>query len=647
MLKVMRDSFHHLKWVLIAVVVAFIFGFVFIDMGMGGAPGVSETAEFAAKVNGDTITLPEFDRAMYYAEENYKQIYGGQFTPEMAEAMGLKKQVLGSLVDQELLLQEAERLNLNASPEEIRAKIRTIPLLNPDGKFVGAELYHRYITRVGYRNAADFEEALAREITLEKMESALRNAVVVSPKAAEAEYRRISENAKIRYVLYPTAREAAAVTVTPAEIEAFYKANQPKYTHTEQRQVKYLLAETNRLRNQNVPSEALLRQRYESTRESYKRPDAAKVLHILVKVEPNAAPEVDAAAKAKAEGLVAQLRGGADFATLARLNSDDPSSAGNGGDMGFVERGQTVPSFEQAIFSLPLNQVSDAIRSPEYGYHIVKVTERRPPGYRSFEEVRAELSSQVAEQMAKDQARDEVARVSAQMRTKKPATAEEFAAYANDKLTSNDTGWFQKTDQIPGLGHNPVVTTWAFTAKKGDVGEPIGTSRGAIVPYLADIRPAGVPPLNEIRAKVDTDARMAKARDVARQALATAMAGAANVDTIAAKIGLSAAEATVSRQGFVAGLTGDTTALVEAAMAANLGEIKGPVLVGEGAVAFEVKEQKKVTPQELAENRDQYLDSLRQQEARNLRRVLLERLRKTSKVEENETLTKTAERAPA
>src|SRR5688572_16856572 len=124
MLKVMRDSFHHLKWVLIAVVAAFIFGFVFIDMGMGGAAGAKETAEFAARVNGDTISFRDFDRAMYFAEENYKQIYGGQFTPEMAEAMGLKKQVLGSLVDQELLLQEAERLNLSASAEEIRKKIR-------------------------------------------------------------------------------------------------------------------------------------------------------------------------------------------------------------------------------------------------------------------------------------------------------------------------------------------------------------------------------------------------------------------------------------------------------------------------------------------------------------------------------------------
>ena len=126
MLKVMRDSFHHLKWILIAVVAAFIFGFVFIDMGLGGSSiggSAPDTRAFAARVNGETIAVNDYYRALANLEQMYEQMYGQQFTPEMAQQMGLPKQVLDSLVDQRLLAQEARRMNLDASPEEVRKKL--------------------------------------------------------------------------------------------------------------------------------------------------------------------------------------------------------------------------------------------------------------------------------------------------------------------------------------------------------------------------------------------------------------------------------------------------------------------------------------------------------------------------------------------
>ena len=229
MLKLMRDNFQQLKWALLAVVAAFIVGFVFFDMGLGGpsANGNQDTRSYAARVNGESISLREYDRALYYTEKNYEQMYRQALTPDMIAGMGLPKQVLDSLVDQKLLLQEARRLHLAASPEEVRAKILQIPTLNPDGKFVGNELYSRYVTgSLGYQSPAEFEEELAREITLQKMESALAHSLVISPKTVETEYRRVTENAKIRYVLHAASREATNVSVTPAEVQQYYNAHQ-------------------------------------------------------------------------------------------------------------------------------------------------------------------------------------------------------------------------------------------------------------------------------------------------------------------------------------------------------------------------------------------------------------------------------------
>jgi peptidyl-prolyl cis-trans isomerase D len=642
MLKLMRDSFQHLKWILVAIVAIFIL-FIFVDWGAGGAGGGAgaDTRAYAARVNGETITSREFERSLYYMEKQYEQMYKQPLAPEVVAQMGLPKQVLDSLVDQHLLLQEARRLHLTATPEEIRQKILEVPTLNPDGKFVGQELYNRYVTMVGFQSAAEFEEELAREITINKMESALQSAIVVSPKSAEAEYRRVSESARIKYVLYPAARETANVTVTPAEVQAYYTAHQAQYTHGEQRAAKYLIGDYARLRATITPSDAELRKIYNQRHEEFKAAEGAHILHILIKVEPGSAPAVEAAAKAKAESIVKQLRAGADFAKLAQESSGDPSSSSKGGDMGWVDKGTTVEPFDTAAFSIPLNTISDPIHSKEFGYHIIKVVERRGAGYRPFEEVRDRIAALTVDQQAKDRARDEITRIAAKIKENKPKTAAEFTALAGGNITANDTQWFGKADTIAGLGNNSAFSAWAFSAKQNDVGDIIGTQRGPIIPYLYSIRAAGIAPLEEVKAKVENDAKLEKARQLAQQALMRSLP-AATVDALGAKLSLPSLEANINRQGYIAGFNGDTSALVDAAMTAPVGEVKGPVMTGDGAVMFQVIEQKRADAAALAQNRAQYMDTLRQQESRNLRATLLQKLRKASTIDINKKLVEPA-----
>jgi len=641
MLKLMRDSFQHLKWILVAIVAIFIL-FIFVDWGAGGAGGgaAADSRTYAARVNGETISSREFERSLYYMEKQYEQMYKQPLAPEVVAQMGLPKQVLDSLVDQHLLLQEARRLHLTATPEEIRQKILEVPTLNPDGKFVGQELYNRYVTMVGFQSPAEFEEELAREITINKMESALQSAIVVSPKAAEAEYRRVSESARIKYILYPAAREVANVTVTPAEVQQYYTAHQAQYTHGEQREAKYLIGDYARLRATINPSDAELRKIYNQRHEEFKAAEGAHILHILIKVEPGSAPAVEAAAKAKADGIVKQLRAGADFAKLAQENSGDPSSSGKGGDMGWVDKGTTVEPFDTAAFTIPLNTISDPIHSKEFGYHIIKVLERRGAGYRPFEEVRDRIAALTVDQQAKDRARDEITRIAAKIKDNKPKSAAEFTALASGNVTSNDTQWFGKADTIAGLGNNSAFSAWAFNAKQNEVGDIIGTQRGPIIPYLYSIRAAGVAPLEEVKAKVENDAKLEKARQLAQQALAK-MLPAPTVDAAGVKLSLPALEANINRQGYVAGFNGDTSALVDAAMAAPVGEVRGPVMTGDGAVLFQVIEQKRADAAALAQNRAQYIDTLRQQESRNLRATLLQKLRKASTIDINKKLIET------
>src|SRR5512140_863469 len=234
MLKVMRSGFQHLKWILIFIVFLFVL-FIFVDWGAGGAGGQkSGDRGYIARVNGDTIPVSAYERSLYFAEKNYEQMYNQPLTPELREALGLPQQVVTSLIDQQLMLQQAKKLDLDATPEEVRKRILEIPVLNPDGKFVGQDLYERYVRSIGFGSASEFEAEITREVTLSKLESAMQNSIVIPPQLAEAEYRRRSESAKIQYFVYPVERAMATTSVTPAEVQQYYQTNIAKYAHPEQ-----------------------------------------------------------------------------------------------------------------------------------------------------------------------------------------------------------------------------------------------------------------------------------------------------------------------------------------------------------------------------------------------------------------------------
>src|SRR5688572_32252197 len=122
MLKVMRDSFQHLKWILVFIIVIFVL-FVFVDWGTQGSAGAAAAESYAARVNGETIPVDDFRRALYFTEQRYQQMYGQPVTAEMRSAMGLPRQVLNSLIEERLMLQEAREMSLAATPGEVRREI--------------------------------------------------------------------------------------------------------------------------------------------------------------------------------------------------------------------------------------------------------------------------------------------------------------------------------------------------------------------------------------------------------------------------------------------------------------------------------------------------------------------------------------------
>lgn len=637
MLKLMRDNLKHLKWVLIFVVVVFVF-FVFAEWGASGLSGGGATAGFAARVNRDVVSLAEYQRTMALTEQRFEQAYGQRITEEMRNQLDLPRQVLNSLVEQRLLLQEARRLDLEPTPEELRQRILEIPVLNPGGQFVGEELYARFVTaQLGYPNTSAFERELARDLTIAKLDSAIFNSVAIPAASVEREYRRRNESARIRYVLAPADRFLDQVQVSPEEVEAFYRANTGRYSHPEQRRIDYLLADESRIRSQINPDDAELRRQYQANREQYQTPEQVSASHILLSVPAGATPSEEAAIEQQARELVAKLRAGADFAALAREHSADPGSAANGGSLGFFGRGMMVSEFEDAAFSQPVGQIGDAVRT-QFGFHIIRVDERREPATQPFEEVKDQLRQSVVDERARSQARDRLAQIRARLEQQRPINSQKLAAAADNFVSHNTSPFFHRTGNIEGLGAVPELSTWAFRAEEGELGPIINTPEGPVVPWVRQSRPAGVTPLDEIRARVENDARRDKATGVASDRLKAAQQQAGGLDAAGASLDLNVREGAVRRDGSLSGVSGDLGPIVDAAFQAQPGQLAGPFTTPEGALLIEVVEQQKFDPAKFAEERGSLEESMRRSEAMRLRTALLDRLRRNARVELNPDL---------
>ena len=350
MLKTFRDNFKRLKWILWAVIAVFIV-FVFVDWGMG-TTRVDTNAETAAEIGGYKISVAEFQREYRDTEQRYRQMYGGNLNADMLQALNLPSLVVGNMVDRHILRQEASKLGLAVTDDELQSRILNMkdsqgrPIFLRDGAFVGQETYRRVLASAQMTPAV-FESQTRDEILIEKLNRFYTNSAFVSDQDVQDDYASRMVKAKISYVMLPAA-PGAAPSISDAEAETYFKANSAEYTQPEKRKAKYLVVETAKLRANITVTDAEIAADYSANAAQYRTQEEVSARHILYKSD--GTPQQDEAAKAKAEAALKKLRAGADFAELAKNESEDPGSKTLGGDLGSFGRGRMVKEFEEAAF---------------------------------------------------------------------------------------------------------------------------------------------------------------------------------------------------------------------------------------------------------------------------------------------------------
>ncbi len=596
MLDRMRRHQGWLKWSLALVVLTFVFFYVpdFLT-----PTGTGATGDAVATVQGRTVTVGDFTRAYNAQMNQFRSAYGGNMSDAMLRQLGLDRQVLQQLIDQQAVLAEAQRLGITATDAEVRDRIMGIPAFQENGQFIGEQRY-RQLLRLQRPpiTAAQFEEEIRNSVVLDKMRATLTEWISVSDAEADAEYRKRNEKVTLELASFPTVSYLDKVQVTDADVAAYFEQSKETYRIGERRKVRYLLLDVQAIRaNITVPEQDIQRA-YRQNIDQYTQTEQVRASHILL----NADATNEAEVRKKAEGILAQVKAGADFEALAKANSQDPASAARGGDLDFFGKGRMVPEFEAVAFSLPVGQTSDLVRT-QYGFHIIRVTDKKAAEVQPLDAVRPQITEQLRFERAQTRVRDLATAIAAELKT--PADLDKAAASRG--LQVQESALFTRTEPIPGLGASPEVSEQAFTLEQGKVSGPLQTGTGVVFLTVTGSEAARVPALAEVKERATTDLKRKKAQDMARaqaQSVAATLKNAGNFAAAVKAAGLTLRTGEDLARGAAVPEVGPSPAVDQVAFSLPVGSVSDPITTPNGAVIVRVANRTTVSADELSKNRD-------------------------------------------
>ena len=344
MLDRMRRHQGWLKWSLGLVVLTFVF--FYVPDFLSPPAGAGATSDAVATVQGRPITVSDFTRAYNAQMAQFRNAYGGNMSPAMLRQLGMDRQVLQQMIDQEAVLAEATRLGISATDAEVRERIVSIPAFQENGQFIGEQRY-RQLLRLQRPpiTAAQFEDEIRNSVILDKMRATLTEWITVSETEADAEYRRRNEKVSLELVSFPTVSFLDQVQVTDAEVAGYFEQGKETYRIGERRKVRYLLLDGQAIRNNITVPEQDIQRAYRQNIDQYCEIRAGPG-------QPHPAEhrrQGRSGRATKAEDLLKQIKGGADFATLAKANSQESASASKGGESRLLRQGPDGAGLAEVI----------------------------------------------------------------------------------------------------------------------------------------------------------------------------------------------------------------------------------------------------------------------------------------------------------
>jgi peptidyl-prolyl cis-trans isomerase D len=499
MITMMRRYRKALQIGLLIVIAVFVATSVFV-FGSSGLRG--DPTDSVATVNGEAISLEAYQRRYQEYVSAYSATLRERFSPEAAERTGLPQMVIQDVVQETLIFQRARAERLAVNDEELNAHIHAIPNFQDNGRF-SLKLYEEVLRRNNLTKTV-FEGDIRRRLTRIKVENIVRYGVKLTEGEIEQAFVHNREEVRAAWALIELAPLIAATTTTDAELEAYLKEHAAEFRLPERRRVQYLtFAPKDFIR---TVSEAEVEKYYADHAAEFETPRQVKAAHILVRVGETGGSAAEDKARAKVADIIRRAKAGEDFAKLAKELSEDRASAENGGELGFVGKGEMVPAFEAAVFALKKGEVSAEPLRTAFGFHAIKVTDVREGGKKPLREVAAQIRERLQTEPAEQAARAKAEEVRAKL-----LTAADFQEQAKSLGLSPVEVTISRRPRTGEMAPADTIEETAFALAKNSVSQPIKTPAGFMVLKNVEELPSAVPPLAAIKETVAASVKRRKA----------------------------------------------------------------------------------------------------------------------------------------
>ncbi len=487
MLKFMRK--HANSWfikVMMGMIVVTFVGF----FGWNAAQGPF-TRDVVATVDGEPLSLSEYQAAYRQTYELVRRMYGGALDEAALNRLQLGRQAIETIIRSRLQSRQARLAGISISNEELARHIQSRPAFQRNGRF-DRSLYLGILRRNRVPVAA-YEEEQREILLLGRMESIIRDSVKVTGPEIEDAYRWSREGVKVRYMIFPPNRLEKEVKVKEDDLRAFFDREKGRFRVPKKVRAAYLFADIQSFERSVKVTEEAVAQAYEARKEEFREVARRKARHILMKVRPETKPDDVAKAKNKAEGLLRRLRDGEDFAVLAKKFSDDPNAA-DGGKLGAVARGELDPAFEKALFAMKAGEVKGPVKTP-FGFHIIRLDAIEPERLRPLSEVKASLMDGLRAARAAADARDAIEKFWVEV--------SEGRAFDSFPETAGIKRGVSKFFSADGKGlpvpDSRKVAAAALRLAKGELSDPIEGESGWYMVRVTAEQASRIPDLKEVR----------------------------------------------------------------------------------------------------------------------------------------------------
>ncbi len=590
----MRRNVKSLAPTLWIVIAAFIIA-IFAVWGGAGRLGEARAANTIAKVGKEKISADLYYQNLRQRLETLKKEFK-ELNRNFIEQLNIPQQVLEQIIQQSLLLQMAQDMGIDATPEEMREKIVSYPVFQKDGKFVGFEEYKRILdwSRIPI---SEFEQSLRKEIILEKLIKVLTAGVAITEEELWENYKKNNESAKMEFVVAEAEKIEIKEDPSYEEIKAYFEQNKEKFQIPEKRDGVMVFLATEDLKNEIELEDPEIEDYYKDNQSQFAEPEKTKVSRIYLPYEDKEKELV----KAEGQNILKKIQNGEDFSGLAKKHSKD-EKATDGGDWGLLDWKRLSSREQEEIESLASGQ-SSGLLELEDGISLLKVTEKTPALTKPLEDVKDKITTLLKDQKARELADTRASHLENRARKEKSLDV----AAQKIGLKIRNTGLLKESEEIRDIDPSGSISQALFQLKEKEISSLIYTYKGVGVVQLKKIEPTRQANFEEVEEEAKKELNGIKKKEKALDIMkkVSTELRTRELEILAEKYKLEYKTAEEHKRGGYLSTIGENEEVDRLSFSLPIGQASEPLEFENGYVLVKILDRKEVTRQDFEKNRDE------------------------------------------